>query len=51
LGVPQGGGYALSGTIGQPDAGALSGGAYTLLGELWGAAETGSSLYLPLIRR
>ena len=32
-----GGGYQLGGTIGQPDAGGLSGGDYTLAGGFWGA--------------
>ena len=31
-----GGGYQLGGTIGQPDAGGLSGGVYTLEGGFWG---------------
>lgn len=31
-----GGVYALTGTIGQPDAGTLSGGSYTLQGGFWG---------------
>jgi hypothetical protein len=31
-----GGGYSLSGTIGQPDAGVMSGGTYTLVGGFWG---------------
>jgi len=31
-----GGTYSLGGTIGQPDAGALSGGSYALLGGFWG---------------
>jgi hypothetical protein len=48
-----GGSYALSGTIGQPDAGAtLSGGIYALAGGFWGSGGLGPSpLYLPLIRR
>jgi hypothetical protein len=33
-----GGAYAVSGTIGQPDAGTLSGGNYTLQGGFWGMA-------------
>src|SRR5438045_6444519 len=33
-----GGSYSLGGTIGQPDAGSMSGGAYTLTGGFWGAA-------------
>jgi hypothetical protein len=46
------GGYSLSGTTGQPDAHAWSGGAYTLDGGFWGAGGTGeqhASVYLPLI--
>ncbi len=34
-GASTGGVYALSGTIGQPDAGTLSGGSYTLEGGFW----------------
>ena len=37
-GTSSGGGYTLSGTIGQPDAGMLAGGSYTLAGGLWGGA-------------
>jgi hypothetical protein len=33
-----GGAYSLGGTIGQPDAGSSSGGAYTLTGGFWGIA-------------
>jgi hypothetical protein len=36
-GTSTGGVYAVSGTIGQPDAGAMSGGTYTLSGGFWGA--------------
>jgi len=39
-GTSSGGSYELSGTIGQPDAGALSGGGYTLLGGFWGGLLT-----------
>lgn len=46
-----GGAYALGGTIGQPDAGALSGTGYTLSGGFWYGAGGGSALYLPLILR
>lgn len=35
-GTSTGGVYAISGTIGQPDAGAMSGGNYTLEGGFWG---------------
>lgn len=34
-GISAGGDYSLSGTIGQPEAGAMSGGDYELLGGLW----------------
>ena len=47
--------FALSGTIGQPDAGKMSGGAYTLQGGFWpgtAAPDKGAStIYLPLILR
>lgn len=47
--------YSLSGTIGQPDAGSMSSGAYTLAGGFWGGATGSGSpaslVYLPLIRK
>lgn len=43
-----GGTYSLSGTIGQFDAGAQSGGSYTLNGGYW-VEVFGYRLYLPLI--
>ncbi len=49
-----GGGYSLGGTIGQPDAGTLSGGGYTLGGGFWGGGEVpppGYRIYLPLVVR
>ena len=40
-GISTGGDYALSGSIGQPDAGAvMSGGAFDLTGGFWSAVET-----------
>lgn len=36
-GTSTGGVYSVSGTIGQPDAGMLSGGTYSLVGGFWGA--------------
>lgn len=36
-GTSTGGVYAVTGTIGQPDAGTMSGGTYTLSGGFWGA--------------
>ena len=48
-----GGGYSLGGTAGQPDAGVLSGGGYTLSGGFWrGAVVAGMyRIYLPLVMR
>jgi hypothetical protein len=49
-----GGGYQLSGTAGQPDAGLMAGGGYTLGGGFWGGGETAAApckLYLPLVLR
>jgi hypothetical protein len=47
--------FALSGTIGQPDAGKMSGGVYALQGGFWPAIAApgarGSTVYLPLILR
>jgi hypothetical protein len=37
-GTSSGGGYTLIGTIGQPDAGMLAGGNYSLYGGFWGGA-------------
>src|SRR5262245_38560903 len=34
-GTSTGGGYAVTGTIGQPDAGLMSGGTYSVLGGFW----------------
>jgi hypothetical protein len=44
----QGGGYTLGGTAGQPDAGVLSGGGYTLIGGFWGGTVQ-YRIYLPLV--
>jgi hypothetical protein len=49
-----GGGYQLGGTIGQPDAGVLSSGAYTLIGGFWseiGQVLAQFQIYLPLIKK
>jgi hypothetical protein len=46
-----GGAYTLGGTVGQPDAGVLEGGAYTLAGGFWGGASAVQRLYLPLLLR
>ncbi|MFN2243357.1 MAG: hypothetical protein ACK2U2_13790 [Anaerolineae bacterium] len=48
-----GSGYAVAGTIGQPDAGTLLGGAYALQGGFWQPATRAGDhlLYLPVILR
>ena len=46
-----GGTYSLGGTIGQPDAGMMSGGSFTLVGGFWGGATARYNIYLPLILR
>jgi hypothetical protein len=49
----QGDGYTLSSTIGQPDAGVLTGDDYTLSGGFWGggAEPEAYDVYLPLVLR
>ena len=50
----QGGAYTLDGTVGQPDAGLLTGGDYALGGGFWGGgALVGAKyrVYLPLVMR
>ena len=44
---------SLAGTIGQPDAGLLTGGEYSLRGGFWGggALATDYAIYLPLVMR
>jgi len=49
-------GYTLGGTIGQPDAGSLTGGAYILSGGFWAGQATpppppSYDLFLPLINK
>ncbi len=46
-----GGAFRLNGTLGQPDAGALNGGAYALKGGFWGEASSLARLFLPLLVR
>jgi len=51
-GTSGGGTYSLSGTIGQAEAGLLSGGSYTLLGGFWGAlGKIITNMYLPVVRK
>ena len=49
-------GYSLSGSIGQADAGEMSGGGYTVTGGFWGdvveqAAVQPYQSYLPMVKR
>jgi hypothetical protein len=46
-----GGTYSIGGTIGQSDAGAQSGGTYTLSGGFWTVEVFGYRVNLPLITR
>jgi len=46
-----GGSYSLGGTIGQADAGALSGGSYALAGGFWAGVAATFGIYLPLIMK
>jgi hypothetical protein len=48
-----GGSYTLGGTIGQPDAGVMSGGTYNLGGGFWGGGAMAPevNIYLPLVLR
>ena len=51
-GASLGGDYALSYTLGQPDAGTLSGGSYSLVGGFGGSgapATLSEHIYLPLV--
>jgi hypothetical protein len=48
-GTSTNGQYALSGTIGQPDAGIISGGNYTLQEGFWGVVAAVQSLGAPLL--
>ena len=49
-GTSQGGDFIVQGSIGQADAGVLSGGIYTLSGGFWSKADNFTA-FLPLIRR
>ncbi|MBN1135398.1 MAG: hypothetical protein JXM73_02375 [Anaerolineae bacterium] len=46
-----GGGYSLGGTIGQADAGLLSGSGYTLAAGFWSGGTAIYRVYLPLVFR
>ncbi len=43
-----GGSYSLGGTIGQADAGSMSGGTYQLAGGFWSGASINYHIYLPV---
>ena len=52
-GASTGGVYSVSGTIGQPDAGSMNGGQFTLHGGFWGiiaAVQTEGAPYLTVVR-
>ena len=48
-GTSTGGVYAVSGTIGQPDAGTLTGGSYELVGGFWGVVAAIQTAGAPLL--
>src|SRR6266705_5521518 len=48
-GTSTGGVYSVSGTIGQPDAGRMSGGNYTLDGGFWGIIAAVQTVGAPLL--
>ena len=50
-GTSSNGSLSLSGTLGQPDSGIVSGGAYTLAGGFWAGAQADYRLRLPLLKR
>jgi hypothetical protein len=48
--VSVGGTYSVTGTIGQPDAGTLSGGSYSLIGGFWGFTGNSSTpIIVPIL--
>jgi hypothetical protein len=49
-GTSTGGVYSVTGTIGQPDAGAMSGGNFTIQGGFWGILAAIQSPGVPLLR-
>jgi len=48
-GASAGGGFSLSGTIGQPDAGTMNGGDYSLVGGFWGILSAVQTPGAPLL--
>jgi hypothetical protein len=49
-GTSTGGVYAVTGTIGQPDAGTMSGGSYSMAGGFWGIVSAVQTPGAPLLR-
>ena len=50
-GLSTGGPYILDGAVGQPDAGTLGGGPYTLVGGFWSGITAAGDIYLPMVLR
>lgn len=46
-----GGAYSLGGSIGQADAGAMSGGSYSLIGGFWAGVPANYSAFVPITFR
>src|SRR5580765_5150760 len=47
--VSTGATYSVTGTIGQPDAGTLSGGSYSIIGGFWGFGGVSAAITVPLL--
>ena len=47
-GSGSGSSFTLNGTVGQPDAGRMTGGGYSLSGGFWPAGAASYTIYLPL---
>jgi hypothetical protein len=50
-GASQGGSFVVAGTIGQPDAGVMTGGPFLLEGGYWTGVGGPISVFLPIVRR
>jgi hypothetical protein len=50
-GSSSGSGYTITGTLGQPDAGVLTGNSYTLTGGFWGGVPANSPIFVPIAQR
>ena len=49
--LSEGGSYSLGGSIGQADAGAMSGGSYSLIGGFWAGVPANYSAFVPIAVR